>query len=40
MYLKAEQPDNNLTEITEGQILNTNYYIRYRGKNHPAKAFY
>lgn len=39
MYLKAEQPDNNLTEITEGQILNTNYISVTEGKTTPPKHF-
>ena len=39
MYLKAEQPDNNLTELTEGQILNTNYISVTEGKTTPPKHF-
>ena len=39
MYLKAERPDNNLTEITEGQILNTNYISVTEGKTTPPKHF-
>lgn len=39
MYLKAEQPDNNLTEITEGQILNTNYISVTEGKTTPPRHF-
>lgn len=39
MYLKAEQADNNLTELTEGQILNTNYISVTEGKTTPPKHF-
>lgn len=39
MYLKAEQADNNLTELTEGQILNINYISVTEGKTTPPKHF-
>lgn len=39
IYLDAEQPENNLTELTEGQILNANYISVTEGKTTPPKAY-
>lgn len=39
IYLKADEPDSNLTELYEGQILNPKYISVTEGKTTPPKHF-
>ena len=39
VYLKADEPDSNLTELYEGQILNPKYISVTEGKTTPPKHF-
>lgn len=39
IYLKADEPDSNLTELYEGQILNPQYISVTEGKTTPPKHF-
>lgn len=39
IYLKADEPDTNLTELYEGQILNLKYISVTEGKTTPPKHF-